>query len=242
MNYKLTIAFDGRDFSGWQFQKNAPTVQGVFTECATRFFSSPVSVTGCSRTDSKVHAENYVLNVKSERAIDPHGIVRGLNTFLPDSIAVKACEEVSEDFHARYDCKRKEYRYIILNSPIRDPFLVGRALQYPAPLDEKKMKSEAEPLIGTHDFASFMAAGSRITDTVRTVYSADVKREGDRIIFSISADGFLYNMVRIIVGTLIDESLGRLPLTVAEIIEAKDRKKAGFTAPPEGLYLYRAEY
>ncbi len=242
MNYKVTLCFDGSKYSGWQFQNNAPTVQGTVTECAEKFFSAPVTVTGCSRTDSKVHAENFVCNIKTSVDISPIGIVKGMNNILPSDIAIKKCEAVSEDFHARYDCKFKEYRYIILNSENRNPFFDKRACHFSAFLDEKKMDSEIKKLIGTHDFRSFMASGSKITDTVRTVFDASVLREGDKVTVSISADGFLYNMVRIIVGTLIDISLNRNKLDILEILENKERKNAGFTASPEGLYLYRVEY
>lgn len=242
MNYKVTLAFDGSKYSGWQFQKNAPTVQGTLTECAERFFSSSVTVTGCSRTDSKVHAENYVCNIKTSAVISPHGIVKGLNCILPSDIAIKDCEETDENFHARYDCKSKEYRYIILNSENRNPFFDKRTLHFPTHLSEEVMDREIKKLIGKHDFVSFMASGSKITDTVRTIHSASVKREGDFITVSVAADGFLYNMVRIIVGTLIDISLERIKMDISEIIEKKERKYAGFTASPEGLYLYRVEY
>lgn len=242
MNYKVTLCFDGSKYSGWQFQNNAPTVQGTLTECAKKFFSRPVTVTGCSRTDSKVHAENFVCNIKTDVDISPVGIVKGMNNILPPEIAVRNCEVADENFHARYDCKLKEYRYIIFNAENRNPFFDKRACHFSALLDEKKMDSEIKKLIGTHDFRSFMASGSKITDTVRTVYSAGVIREGDLVTVSISANGFLYNMVRIIVGTVIDISLGRNKLDISEILEKKERKYAGFTASPEGLYLYRAEY
>ena len=242
MNYKLTLAFDGKEYSGWQFQKNAPTVQGKLTEVANKFFSSPATVTGCSRTDSGVHAENYVCNVKTDREISPTGVVKGMNTFLPSNIVAKECEIVPDTFHARYDCKSKEYRYKILNTETRDPFLASRVLHFPQPLDVEKMKKDAESLVGKHDFVSFMATGSKITDTVRTIYKAEVEENDGIITFSVSADGFLYNMVRIIVGTLIDVNLNRTSLTIKEIIEKKDRTYAGFTAGPSGLYLYKAEY
>lgn len=242
MNYKLTISFDGSKYSGWQFQKNAETVQGTLTDCISRFFSAPVSVTGCSRTDSGVHAENYVCNVEAPSFIDPNGIIKGLNTVLPGDIAVKSCEVARDDFHARYDCKGKEYHYLIHNALARNPFLFSRAYHFPSPLDAEKMAVDAKALIGTHDFTSFMASGSKITDAVRTIYTADVKKEGDIITFSVSANGFLYNMVRIIVGTLIDLNLNRNKMSMLEIIEAKSRKSAGFTAPPEGLYLFRVDY
>ncbi len=242
MNYKLTIAFDGSAYKGWQFQKNALTVQEVMTQTANRFFSSPATVTGCSRTDSGVHAQNYVCNIKTERSIPCDAVVRGMNTLLPDTVAVKSCLEVPEDFHARYDCKSKEYHYTILNSPIPDPFMAKRAYSISARLDEVKMAEDAKYLLGTHNFASFMASGSKIVDPTRTIYKADAVRDGDVITFSVSADGFLYNMVRIIVGTLIDINLGRTKLTMPEIIAMESRSAAGFTAPPDGLILYRAEY
>lgn len=242
MNYKVTLLFDGSHFSGWQFQKNAPTVQGTLTETAERFFGGSVSVTGCSRTDSKVHAENYVCNIKTQRAISPEGIVRGMNTLLPPTIALKDCEEADEDFHARYDCKGKEYRYKILNTRERNPFLHSRVLHFPTPLDPEKMREDARAFLGTHDFTAFMASGSKITDAVRTIYNTEVTEEGGVITFSVHGNGFLYNMVRIMVGTLIDKNLGRNEMPISEIIEKKDRKNAGFTAPPEGLYLHRVYY
>lgn len=242
MNYKVTILFDGSQFSGWQFQKNAPTVQGTLTETAERFFGEKVSVTGCSRTDSKVHAENYVCNIKTTRAISPEGIVRGMNTLLPPTIALKDCEEASEDFHARYDCKGKEYCYKILNTRERNPFLHSRVFHFPTILDPEKMGEDAKAFLGSHDFTSFMASGSKITDAVRTIYDVSVTEESGVITFSVSGNGFLYNMVRIMVGTLIDTSLGRTNKSISDIIELKDRKYAGFTAPPEGLYLNRVYY
>ena len=165
-----------------------------------------------------------------------------MNTFLPDTVAVKSCEAVEDSFHARYDCVSKEYHYLIHNSRIPDPFMAKRAYFFSAELDAERMAEDALLMQGTHNFASFMATGSKITEPTRTVFSTSVTRDGDLITFSVSADGFLYNMVRIMVGTLIDVNLGRNPLTISEIIEACDRSKAGFTAPPEGLYLYRVNY
>ncbi len=242
MNYKITLSFDGSAFNGWQFQKNAPSVQEAMTQTASRFFKEEVSVTGCSRTDSGVHAHGYVCSIKSSRVIPCDAVVRGMNTLLPNTIAVKSCEIAGEDFHPRYDCKSKEYHYTILNSVIPDPFLSGRAFSFTAPLDAEKMARDAFDLLGTHDFSSFMASGSKIVDTTRTIFSADVEREGDLVVFSVSADGFLYNMVRIIMGTLIDLNLSRTKLTMSEIIQRHDRKAAGFTAPSDGLTLYKVNY
>ncbi len=242
MNYKLTIAFDGSKFCGWQFQKNAPTVQGAMTETAKRFFGEDVTVTGCSRTDSGVHAQSYVCSVRTSKKIPCDAVVRGMNTLLPDSIAVKDCETADESFHPRYDCISKEYRYTIRNLPTPDPFSAGRVYNFSAKLNAERMDRCAKELLGRHEFDSFMASGSKIVDTSRTVYTASVTESEGIIIFSVSADGFLYNMVRIIVGTLIDLDLGRTKLTMSEIIEARDRKKAGFTAPPDGLVLYKVNY
>ncbi len=242
MNYKLTIAFDGSRYKGWQFQKNAPTVQGELTQIARRFFGDDATVTGCSRTDSGVHAENYVCNIITKSIIPTDAVVRGMNTLLPDSIAVKTCFVAEDTFHARYDCKSKEYHYKILNTNIPDPFMSGRALFFSLPLDVGLMKKTAKEIEGRHDFSAFMAAGSKITDATRTVFHTDVVREGELITFSISADGFLYNMVRIIVGTLIDVSLGRAKMPIDEIIISRERSNAGFTAAPDGLYLYKVNY
>lgn len=242
MNYKLTIAFDGKNYHGWQFQKNAPTVQGEMTRIAESFFSSEVSVTGCSRTDSGVHASNYVCSVKCDKAVPVEAVVRGMNALLPPNIAVKACTLAPEDFHPRYDCKGKEYQYRILNSQCPDPFLASYAYRFPIPLDVEKMREDARRIEGEHEFDSFMASGSKIVDTKRCVFSTKVEREGELILFSISADGFLYNMVRIIVGTLIDLNLGRNTLTMEEIISGRNRRLAGFTAEPCGLYLNRVDY
>lgn len=242
MNYKVTLSFDGSGYKGWQFQKNGITVQAVVTDAANRFFSAPATVTGCSRTDSGVHAVNYVCNIQTERVIPADAVVRGMNTFLPDTVAVKACETADDSFHARYDCVSKEYHYLIHNSRIPDPFMAKRAYFFSAELDAERMARDAEEMLGTHNFTSFMATGSKITDPTRTVFSTSVTRDGELITFSVAADGFLYNMVRIMVGTLIDLNLGRNTMTVGEIIEAHDRSKAGFTAPPEGLYLYRVNY
>lgn len=169
--------------------------------------------------------------------------VYALNAVLPDEIAVISCRQVDEDFHARFDCKGKEYIYIINNSPVKDPFLVGRAYHYKYKLDESFLSRQAQDFVGTHDFAALCASGSCVKDTVRTVYDFKVEREGDKVIFKISGDGFLYNMVRIAVGTLLDISRGKIPEgSVKEIIQSKDRKNAGVTAPACGLYLNKVFY
>ena len=184
----------------------------------------------------------YCCNIRTESPIDCKKLVGALNAVLPRDIAAIDCREVDWDFHARYDCKKKEYRYLIQNSQNRDPFLNGRALHFPNVLDAEKMNEDAKKFIGTYDFSAFMATGSKITDAVRTVYTAEVTEKDGIIAFSVSANGFLYNMVRIMIGTLIDANLGRNKMDIKDIIESKDRGQAGFTAPPQGLYLHKVYY
>ena len=242
-NLLLTISFDGSAYHGWQVQENAVTVQQTLQDALERICSKRDNVVGCSRTDSGVHANMYCCNVRTESTIDCKKLVGALNAVLPKDIAAIACEEVDYDFHARYDCKSKEYIYKIWNSRSKNPFLYDYSLHYKYPLDEKFLDSQAKAFIGTHKFDSFCAAGSSVEDTERTVVNAAVEREGDMVIFRVEANGFLYNMVRIMVGTLIDISRGKIPADSIEgIINAKNRSAAGYTAPAHGLYLNKIHY
>ena len=228
-----------------QVQKNGRSVQEAVQDAVEQAFGKRYPVTGCSRTDSGVHARGFRCTVdvdESAPKIPADRIPIALNTRLPDDIAVREAVYVGEDFHARYSVKSKRYVYVIHNSAVRDPFLAGRAWTVPQALDEKLMDKAAKAFIGKHDFTSFRAAGSDVPDSVRTVFDASVRREGDRVIFSVCADGFLYNMVRIMVGTLVDISRGGITVPISEIIEARDRKKAGQTAPPDGLTLDEVYY
>ncbi len=242
MKYKLTLVFDGSAFSGWQSQKNAPSVQAELTRCAKILFGSDASVTGSSRTDSGVHALGYVCHVTAEKEFTPDTVIMALNHNLDSHIAVIDCEIVPDDFHARYSTLSKEYHYVIYNSKIPDPFLISRVWFYPHKLDAERMNECAARLVGKHDFSAFMASGSKIVDTEREIYSAQVVRDGEKVVFKILGNGFLYNMVRIIAGTLVDIERGKISMTVDEIIQSRDRSNAGVTAPPEGLYLYRVNY
>ena len=239
----LTISYLGTAYGGWQVQPNAPTVQETLGRACAQLFGCKCDVTGCSRTDSGVHAKEFLCTVGFDgepNEVPAENVPRALNTLLPPDVSVLSCEPCADDFHPRYGIAGKEYVYLVHNSPIRDPFLVGRAYQFPAPLDEKRMDECAKEFVGTHDFAAFMAAGSKITDTRRTVFDFTVAREGDLVTFTVSADGFLYNMVRIMVGTLLDAGLGKTgPAQIRALLDGAGRSEAGATVPAHGLYLQR---
>ena len=242
-NLLLTISFDGTNYHGWQVQDNAVTVQQTLQDALEQICSSRDNIVGCSRTDAGVHANMYCCNMRTENPIDCRKLVGALNAILPRDIAALDCKEVDYDFHARYDCRSKEYIYKIWNSPNKNPFNFNHSLHYKYPLDEKFLSEQAKAYIGTHHFDSFCAAGSSVEDTERTVMNATVEREGDMVIFRVEADGFLYNMVRIMAGTLIDISRGKIPAdSIGQIIEARNRFAAGYTAPARGLFLNKIHY
>lgn len=244
-NLLLHISYDGSYYHGWQIQNNAVTVQEVFQDALEKVIASRPDIKGCSRTDSGVHANMYCLNFKTEHRIPCERIPAALNQFLPDSIAVHSAKEVEENFHARYSCKGKEYIYKIWNQDIRNPFLNRYAFHYWYDLDENLMDKAAKQLLGCHDFTSFCTVDKSREkgDFHRTIQDISVRREGDMVIITVRADGFLYNMVRIIVGTLLYTAQGKIkPEDMPEILTALDRKKAGPTASPAGLYLNRVFY
>lgn len=243
MNYLIALKYDGSNYHGWQRQENADTVQQRVEEAVGKLFSEKISVTGCSRTDTGVHANCFRCNFHSEKTIPHTNIISGLNHFLPTDIAVYDSETVADGFNARFDCKSKEYIYKVYNAGIRDPFYVNRALFYKYPIDARMLDEQAKDFIGTHDFSAFRAAGATTKTTVRTVYNAGVERHGDIVIFRFEADGFLYNMVRIMTGTLLNISEGKIKEgSIPEIIQSKDRLSAGKTQAPEGLYLNKVFY
>lgn len=242
-NYLFKIKYDGSVFHGWQIQPNGITVQQAVKDAVNRIFSQSVTVNGCSRTDAGVHANEFCFSCKIETDMPCQRMITALNAVLPDEIVVFDCMEVPMDFHARFDCKGKEYIYLIDNSPYGDPFLNKRAYHYKYALDDTLLDTEAKSFIGKHDFSSFCASGSSVGSTVREIYSFDVIRKGDKVEFKVSGDGFLYNMVRIMVGTLLDINRGKIPKgSITEIIESNNREKAGVTAPPDGLYLNKVFY
>lgn len=249
MKILLKIRFVGTNYAGYQVQNNAPTVQGELCRAAEQLFGGRCDVTGCSRTDSGVHANMFCAVVTNhgsnslETTVPTDKIPRAMNAFLPPDIAVISAKETEDGFHPRYDVKSKEYVYLIQNGGERDPFMADRCLFYPKSLDTDKMNEAAEKFVGEHDFAAYMAAGSKVESTVRTIYRASVTRAGDMIRFSVRGNGFLYNMVRIMTGTLIAVGEGRIsPEMIPSITQSLDRKRAGSTAPACGLYLNDVEY
>jgi len=242
-NLLLTISFDGTAYHGWQVQENAVTVQQTLQDALEHICSKRDNIVGCSRTDAGVHANMYCCNIRTESTIECSKLVGALNAVLPRDIAALSCEEVDYDFHARYDCKSKEYIYKIWNSPNKNPFLYNHSLHYKYPIDAEFLSCQAKGFIGTYHFDAFCASGSSVEDTERTVMNASVEREGDMVIFRVEADGFLYNMVRIMAGTLIDISRGKIPAdSIKEIILSGNRDEAGYTAPAHGLYLNKIHY
>lgn len=242
-NIKLTIEYDGKDFNGWQKQPNKLNIQGEIERAIEEVTGEKVDLIASGRTDAGVHALGQVANFKIEKDIPIEKIPYALNSKLKKSIKIKEAEEVPEKFHSRYTCKKKTYRYVINNSI--QGTAIYRNLQYhfPEKLDEDKMNEAAKYLIGEHDFKSFKASGTSSKSSVRTIFDAKVIREGELVTIELTGNGFLYNMVRIIAGTLIDVGTYKIePIDVKNIIDAKDRLKAGKTLPPTGLYLVKVEY
>ena len=243
MKYLICLSYCGRNFCGFQVQNksNDPTIQGALCTAAKSIFGVDCLVSGCSRTDSGVHANEYyaTLEADAESSVTAEKLPRALNAFLPRDIVVSDAKSVPDDFSVRRNVISKEYEYLILNSAYPSPFYVGTAWYYGARrLDEEKMARAAAHFCGTHDFLAFASSGLSVSDTVRTVEYVNVIREGDFVKIRIRADGFLYNMVRIIVGTLVEVSEGKIREDeIGNIISSLDRKNAGRTAPPDGLYL-----
>lgn len=243
-NILVILSYDGSKYHGWQVQKNALTVQEVFQNALEKIINQKVDIKGCSRTDTGVHANMYAVNFKTSSKIRCENIIYALNRFLPKDIAAIKSSEVPLDFHARYSCKGKEYIYKIWNNKIRNPFLNNRAFHYWYPLDENYLNSAAQMFTGSHDFTSFATLDKRETkNMIRNIEKFNVYRNGDMVEFKVKADGFLYNMVRIMSGTLLRIAQNKIkPKDIPRIIESKNRKNAGPTAPPEGLYLNKVFY
>ena len=243
MNYKMTMAYDGTNYHGWQIQNNGITVQETLQNAIEKVLGKSISIHGCSRTDAGVHAKMFCCHLDCDDNIPFDAFLRGVNSVLPPDIAILNCEDVAEDFHARFNAKGKTYVYNILNSNKKDPFLMPFVWQIERPLDIQKMNEFCKTLIGTHDFYGFSSSGRTVENTVRTVSECSVTKEKDIVKLKITGDGFLYNMVRIITGTAVDVSDGRLDVNCAlSVFETKSRELAGVTAPPQGLFLEKVYY
>ncbi len=238
MRYMLRVAYDGTEYCGWQSQPGLRTVEGTLKSALDRLMRQDIKLIGASRTDAGVHAEGNVAVFDCDTTIPADKIKYALNNLLPEDMVVVESVTVADDFHPRHcDC-RKTYQYRILNTPLPDPNRRRNTYFYRGDIDIDNMRKAAEYIVGEHDFACFMAAGSQVKDTVRTVYALELDRQDDIITMTIQGNGFLYNMVRIIAGTLLMVGRGQLkPEALEEIIKSKDRSKAGPTAPAKGLTL-----
>jgi tRNA pseudouridine38-40 synthase len=246
-NLKLTVAYDGTDFYGWQIQPDAATVQGTLSSAIGRITGEKVLTQGSGRTDAGVHALAQVATFQSESVIPVANFVVALNDILPASIRVLAAEQVPEDFHPRKSAKAKTYRYRIYRNPICPPLLARYVWHYPYPLDENAMRDAAPLVEGEHDFTSFAAVdperGREGLSNVRRIFSSQWRRESSELIYEVRGNGFLHHMVRNLVGTLLLVGKGTLkPAELTRILETKDRSAAGATAPASGLYLVNVEY
>ena len=243
MRVLLTVSYDGTAYAGWQRQKNGIAVQQVLEEALADALGRPVSITGASRTDAGVHALAQAFHFDTDANIPPDKYPFVLNTRLPEDIRVQAGMQVPDDFSARFSTRGKVYTYRIHNAPHASAIYRNISAHVPGNLDVALMRNAAQQLLGTHDFVAYMASGSQFKTTVRTIWSAEVERQDDEIIFVIRGNAFLYNMVRIIVGTLIEIGQGRRdPHCFTEAFETKSRLSLGMTAPARGLELTRLYY
>lgn len=242
-NLKFTMSYDGTNYHGFQIQKEDITIEKALKDGVFKLTGENVDIIGCGRTDAGVHAISYTFNFKTDSNIPCDKFPVALNTVTPEDISILTCTEVDMDFHSRFSAKNKTYKYIISTAKIKNPFYNRYAYHYKIPLDIKKMVSAKKFIEGTHDFKCFMAQGSPIIDTVRTIYSINIIPKDEFIEIEVCGNGFLYNMVRIIVGTLINAGNGKLkPEDIENIILNKNREYAGMTVPAHGLFLKEVVY
>jgi len=243
-NVRMVLEYDGSNYHGWQRQKNALAVQQVVEETLEKLYKRKIRVIAAGRTDRGVHAKGQNINFKvQDNPIPVNRLPLAVNSLLPSDIAAVHAEEKPLDFHARYDVKSKVYSYRILNRKYPSPLLRNYSWHVNQPLNIDKMKAAMKYFLGEHDFTSFQASGNCVKNAVRTIQDLHLEKHGDILVFRIKGNGFLYNMVRIIIGTLVEIGLGKIPPnSIPRIIEAKDRNLAGPTAPPNGLCLEHVEY
>jgi tRNA pseudouridine38-40 synthase len=243
VNVKLTVEYDGTHYHGWQVQANCLSIQAVLEKAVSTFVGVPIHVNGSGRTDAGVHALGQVANFYTDKEYLPYRLLRGLNALTPRDITVKAVEIVDAGFDARRDGRSRRYEYQILNRSTPSPFYRNRAWHIHEPLEIQAMATAIDCLIGEHDFSSFRAAHCDAPHPVRTIYQTRLEQRGELLVFTIEGTAFLRHMVRNIVGTLADVGRGmRTPESFAELLAARDRTKAGFTAPAHGLYLVQVKY
>lgn len=242
-NIKLTIEYDGKDFNGWQKQKSKLNIQGEIERAIKEITNEDAELIASGRTDAGVHALGQVANFKTNSSIPIEKIPIALNTKLKRSIRILNAEEVPDRFHSRYNCKKKTYRYIINNSQNGTAIYRNLEFNFPQELNVDLMNEAAKFFIGEHDFKAFKASGTSLKSSVRVIYDAKVYKNDERVIIELTGNGFLYNMVRIIAGTLIDVGTRKvMPTQIQNIIDSKERSMAGKTLPPNGLYLVKVEY
>ena len=242
-NIKLTIEYDGKDFNGWQKQPTKLNIQGTIEQAIKQITGEEVQLNASGRTDAGVHAFGQVANFKTNSQIPIEKFAIAINSRLKRSIVIKKAEEVDERFHSRLNCKKKTYRYIINNSPEGTAIYRNLETHIPQKLDVDKMQEAVKYFEGEHDFKAFKASGTSSKSSVRIIYKAEVYKEGDRVFIELTGNGFLYNMVRIIAGTLVDVGIGKIkPDEIPKIIKMQKRENAGKTLPPNGLYLLRVMY
>ncbi len=243
-NLLFKIAFEGSTFHGWQQQDNAVSVQGELKKAFFHLTGEDVNIIGCSRTDAGVHANEYFFNVKTSSTIPTESFPVALaSQKLPGEISIISCKQVDDEFNARFDSVKKEYIYIFENTTVASPFYYKRACNYKYKIDVELMNDAAACFVGTYDFSSFCASGAQVKSKVRTIYSSSVEKKGDLVIFKVCGNGFLYNMVRIMAGTLIYVNEGKIKLDeIPDIIKSKDRTRAGKTAIADGLYLNKVYF
>ena len=240
---KLTIAYDGTRFVGWQRQAEGESIQGLLEDALARFEGARVTVHGAGRTDAGVHALGQTASVQLTCGHAAETLSRALNAHLPEEVRVLSVEEAAPDFHARFSARSKTYRYQIRNTPIADPFTRAYEWHIPEPLDIAAMRQAADVVVGTHDFAAFQSVGTKTPGTVRTVTRSELSDRSGLLTYEISGDGFLRHMVRALVGTLVEVGRGwRAPDNIGALLQGATRDHAGRTAPPQGLFLVRVDY
>jgi tRNA pseudouridine38-40 synthase len=242
-NIRLTLAFDGTAYHGWQIQQDSLTIQGLLAKAIARITGAEVSLTGSGRTDAGTHARGLVANFFTESRIAPEQLMRALNSILPRDIRILSARQVPSGFHSRKSARSKIYRYQIYLGQVLPPHLMREHFHYPLPIDISRMAEAAQMFLGEHDFASYAKTNSAAINTVRRIYRCELKKQGRRLLFTVEGNGFLHHMVRNMAGTLLEVGRGTIsPAEFQDLFSKRDRTLAGFTAPAHGLILLKVNY